>query len=268
MSTMDNYFVRLKEMEEFTMSKILITGATGTIGKELTKHLIKRHQLILVDVDFSEFPEELKQEAQIIETDLVDRENWRGLLEDIEYVIQLAGEPDQNAEFYGDLEELNFEIPHNLFDEALEAEHLKRILFASSVHAVNGYPDDIQVKTTDPVRPSGLYGVSKVYIEALAAHHAYVNDIPSIGIRIANYTIDNEELDSEVDEAGMAMYFSARDMNHLVDCCLEAELNEPYLLVNGLSNNTFKRLSIEEAQNKLDYQPKDNAFEIAGYFKN
>ena len=64
----------------------------------------------------------------------------------------------------------------------------------------------------------------------------------------------------------MAMYFSARDMNHLVDCCLKAELDEPYLLVNGLSNNTFKRLSIDEAKTKLGYQTKDNAFEIARYF--
>ena len=249
------------------MAEILITGATGTIGKELTKHLKDKHQLTLVDIDFSEFPNELKQDTKIVETDLVDRENWRGLLKDIEYVIQLAGEPDQHAEFYGDLEELNFEIPHNLFDEALEAKQLKRIIFASSIHAVDAYPNDVQVKTTDPIRPSGLYGVSKVYIEALATHHAYVNDIPSIGIRIADYTVNNEKLlDEEVDEAGMAMFFSARDMNHLIDCCLEADLDEPYLLVNGLSNNTFKRLSIEEAKNKLGYEPQDNAFEITEHF--
>lgn len=250
------------------MAKILITGATGTIGKELTKYLKTSHQLTLVDLDFSEFPTELKEGTRIIETDLVERENWRGLFEGIEFVIQLAGEPDQDAEFYEDLEELNYEIPHNLFDEALEAEHLQRIIFASSIHAVDAYPNDIQIKTTDPVRPSGLYGVSKVYIEALATHHAYVNGIASIGIRIANYTLSHEKLDEEVDESGMAMYFSARDMNHLVDCCLKAELAEPYLLVNGLSNNTFKRLSIEEAREKLGYKPKDNVFYIARSFDN
>ena len=89
------------------MAKILITGATGTIGKELTKHLKTSHQLTLVDLDFSEFPTELKEGTRIIETDLVERENWRGLFEGIEFVIQLAGEPDQDAEFYEDLEELN-----------------------------------------------------------------------------------------------------------------------------------------------------------------
>lgn len=30
------------------MAKILITGATGTIGVELSKHLIQKHDLYLV----------------------------------------------------------------------------------------------------------------------------------------------------------------------------------------------------------------------------
>lgn len=248
------------------MANILITGATGTIGTELTKHLMENHSLTLVDIDFSEFPNELIEKTKIIETDLVDRKNWKGLLEDIEFVIQLAGEPDQDAEFYGDLEELNFEIPHNLFEEALEANRLQRIIYASSIHAVEAYPDHVQVKISDPVRPSGLYGVSKVYLEGLASYHAYVNGIPSIGIRIANYTVNNKTLDEDVDETGMAMFFSARDMNHLIDCCLTTELDEPHLLVNGISNNTFPRLSLDEAINKLGYEPKDNAFEIGGYF--
>lgn len=250
------------------MANVLITGATGTIGQELTRHLKKNHQLTLVDLDFSDFPEELKEGTKMIQTDLVERENWQGLFENIEFVIQLAGEPDQEAEFYGDLEPLNFEIPHNLFDEAMNAKHLKRIIFASSIHAVDAYPKDIQVKTSDDIRPTGMYGVSKVYLEALASYHAYVNGIASIGIRIADYTADSDKLfDEEVNASGLAMYFSARDMNHLVDCCLEATLSEPYLLVNGVSNNTFKRLSIEDARLKLGYEPQDDAFEITGYFE-
>lgn len=249
------------------MANILITGATGTIGTELTKHLKEAHHLILADQDFSNFPEELKEGSEIVEKDLVNRENWVGLLDGVEFVIQLAGQPDQDADFYGDLEELNYEIPHNLYSEAADAKDLKRIIFASSIHAVEGYPDDVQVKIADPVRPSGLYGVSKVYLEALAAYHAFQNEVPSIGIRIADYKVEPSELEQDADERGMASYFSARDMNHLIDCCIKAELNEPYLLVNGISNNTFTRLSIEEARIKLDYAPQDDAFKINGYFE-
>ena len=193
---------------------------------------------------------------------MVVADNWDNLLDDIEIVIQLAGQPSPDADFYGDLEELNYEIPQNLYNKALEAKKLKRIIFASSVHAVHAYSNGVQVKVSDPIRPNNLYGVSKVYLEALAAYHAYKNDIESIGIRIADYTVDHTKLADEVDEYGKSMFISARDFNQLIDRCIEAELDEPYLLVNGISNNTFTRLSLEEAQVHLGYEPIDNAFEI------
>jgi len=243
------------------MSNILITGATGAIGEELTKHLIDNHELTLVGRDFSEYPDDLQERATIVKKDLVERENWDGLLDGIEYVIQLAGEADADAEFYGDLLDLNYKIPHNLFDEATKAKDLKRIIFASSIHAVSAYPNDVQVKATDPMRPGDLYGVSKVYLEGLATYHAYTNGIESIGIRIADYKPDNE-LSEKADENGKAMYFSKNDMNRLIDRCLEADLKEPILIVNGISKNTFPRLSFEEARVKLGYEPQDNAFKM------
>lgn len=243
------------------MANILITGATGAIGTELAKHLINNHELTLVGRDFSDYPDNLMDQANIVKKDLVDRDNWDGLLDDAEYIIQLAGEAGADAEYYGDLRELNYDIPYNLFDEATKAKNLKRIIYASSIHAVSAYPENVQVKATDPVRPGDLYGVSKVYLEGLAAYHAYENGIESIGIRIADYRPDND-LDEEADENGKAMYFSKDDMNRLIDCCLEAELEEPTLVVNGISANTFPRLSFETARVKLGYEPQDNAFDF------
>lgn len=243
------------------MSKILITGATGNIGTNLTKHLKDKHDLVLVDIDFSSFDEKLKKGVQVEQKDLTDPSAWDGLLDDVEYVIQLAGNPDPDADFYDELVGLNYVLPQNLYKEALDASKLKRIIFASSIHASDAYPDGVQVKTTDQVRPDDLYGVSKAYLEALASYYAFKKGIESIGIRIGDYKTDDSELDPDSDSNGMAMYFSARDMNHLIDCCLDATLEEPYLLVNGLSNNTFPRLDIHSARVKLGYQPQDNAFE-------
>lgn len=243
------------------MSKILITGATGTIGTNLTRHLKDKHDLVLVDIDFSSFPEELESGVTLIQEDLTEPDAWDGLLDDIEYVIQLAANPDPDADFYDELVGLNYVLPQNLYKKALEANKLKRIIFASSIHASDAYPDDVQVKVSDQVRPDDLYGVSKAYLEALASYYAYNKNIESIGIRIGDYKSDDTELEPDTDFNGMAMYFSARDMNHLIDCCLDATLLEPYLLVNGISNNSFPRLDIQSARIHLGYNPQDNAFE-------
>lgn len=243
------------------MAHIMITGATGTIGVEVAKHLINNHELTLVGQDFSDFPKDIADRSHIVSADLTDPDNWAGVLDEIEYIIQFAGQADQDADFYASLLDLNYKIPHNLFQAAMHAKKLKRVIIASSIHAVDAYPENNQVKVTDPVRPKNLYGVSKVYVEALAAHHAYVNDVESIAIRIADYKASDDELEPDADKNGMAMYLSKRDMNHLIDCCLEAEMKEPFLLVNGISNNAFPRLSLEEARVKLGYNPQDDAFE-------
>lgn len=248
------------------MAKILITGGNGTIGLELTKHLYKQHELTVVDHEFTNYPNDLKNQVYRVEKNLVNPKEWDGLLDGIEYIIQLAGEPDPEANFYEDLLDLNYKLPHNMFEEAKKSKSLKRVIFASSIHAVDAYPVDVQVDTYASVRPGDLYGVSKVYLEGLAAHHAYVNDIQSIGIRIGNYHDSTRELNKDEDEHGLAMYLSYRDMNHLVDSCIESEMEVPFLIVNGLSNNTFLRLSLEDAKTKLGYQPEDNAFIMNNIF--
>lgn len=252
-----------KQEEIWCMSKILITGATGIIGTHLTEHLKKSHDLVLVDVDFEDFPEDLQKGVKVVETDLTEEESWKGLLDGVDYVIQLAGNPDNEAEFE-ELLDLNYILPQYLYQEATKADQLKRIIFASSIHASDAYPDHVQVKTTDQARPGNLYGVSKVYLETLANYYAFNKGIESIGIRIGDYKGADSELDESADVHGLGMFFSADDMNHLIDCCLKATLEEPYLLVNGVSNNSFPRLDIEIARVKLGYQPKDDAFKKVG----
>jgi hypothetical protein len=39
------------------------------------------------------------------------------------------------------------------------------VVYASSIHAISGYPKDVQVKTTEPVNPGDLYGIELFFIE-------------------------------------------------------------------------------------------------------
>ena len=47
---------------------------------------------------------------------------------------------------------------YNIFLAAKKCS-VKRVIYASSIHAISGYPKDTQVKTTDPVNPEDLYGM-------------------------------------------------------------------------------------------------------------
>lgn len=239
------------------MAKVMITGANGNIGVVLTEHLKKNHDLTLVDVDFSNLCDSLLEGTTYLNLDLVKRENWDGLLFDIEYVIHLAGDPSPEADFYDTLLDLNYKVPHNLFESAIRSD-VKRIIFASSVHAIMGYPKNVQVKTSDYPKPADPYGVSKVYMEALASYHAFTSDQEAIGIRIGGFDSTIEPGITDLD--GLSMHLSKRDMCHLIDCCLAAKLDEPFLLVNGVSNNRFPRMDISQAHFDIGYTPQDDAF--------
>lgn len=243
------------------MATILITGASGNIGTTLTRHLKKKHELTLVDIDFSDFPASLKEGTTLQEIDLSAPETVAGLFSGIDYVIHLAGDPSPDAKFYGSLLDLNYKVPHNVFSEAVKKNSsVKRVIFATSVHAIGGYPANVQVKTSDYPRPADLYGVSKVYMEALASYHAYHYEKEFIGIRIGGF--DSDIKSDQVDADGLATHLSKRDMCQLIDCCLTAELKEPFLLVNGVSNNRFPRMDISQAYFDIGYAPQDDAFKL------
>lgn len=244
------------------MNNILITGAAGTIGQAITKHLASSFSLTLVDRDFDKFPIELAPEASKLALDLGDSRAWEGLLDDVEYIIHLAGNPNPFADF-DQLWEANFMIPKLLFEYAESAPHLKRLIFASSIHAVDGYPKGEEIKVTDPIRPDGYYGISKLFMETVANFYAHQKGLQSIGIRIGNYCETGSSLSEEIDLHGLAEIITERDFNHLLDCCLATELTEACLIINGISNNSFKRLEIASLKALLGYEPTDNAFEMA-----
>lgn len=242
---------------------VMVTGATGNIGQVLTPHLHQSYDLTLVDKDLSGIEDEMRDKAQLLERDLSDPDQTVGILEGIDYLIHLAGDPRPDADFYGSLLDANFKVTFNLFKEAAATEKLKRTIFASSIHAVGGYPLDTQVNVEMYPRPADLYGVSKAYMEVLASYFAFNFEKEFIGIRIGGFK--GIEGKSETLE-NMMKYLSPKDMCHLIDRCLVSTLKRPFLLVNGVSDNTFKRLDITQAREDIAYYPEDNAFEIYNVF--
>jgi nucleoside-diphosphate-sugar epimerase len=167
--------------------RVLVTGAAGRIGSYFAQHAHDRYQLKLMVLG-NEQPEAIKHLhplGEVVRADLADLNRLKEICRDIDVVLHLAGNPSPEA-VWADLERTNITGTYNLFVAALAA-GCRRVVYASSIHAVSGYPVDAQVKTIEPVNPGDLYGVSKCFGEALARYMAQQEGISAICLRIGGF---------------------------------------------------------------------------------
>lgn len=242
--------------------KVLITGASGRIGSRLIPSLKEDYSLVLADKDVSSLKDWREDKVDILSLDIVNHEDCSSACEGIDVVIHLAGNPSPSTP-YDEVKKVNMDGTYNMMAAAKEA-GVSRFIFASSIHAVKGYSRDVQVKTDSPVRPLDLYGVGKVFGEALGNYFAYQQGMEVIAIRIGGHmsmelSVQNDEQPNKTQRNS---YISERDMNQLVKRCIEAELDEPFLLVHGVSDNEYKYLDLSDTKKKLGYDPEDDGFKV------
>jgi nucleoside-diphosphate-sugar epimerase len=172
-------------------------------------------------------------------------------------VIHLAADPSPQADFMESLLGNNIVMTYNVFRAAKDA-GCRRVIVASSIHAVGAYPEDVQVKVDMAVRPNDLYGVSKCFGEALAAYFAFNEGLSSIALRIGAYLFPDELKHLAPDEQGA--FLDPDDFNNLLVKCLEAP-DITFVIAHAISDNKYKRLDLTEAREIFNYQPKVDVFD-------
>ena len=172
--------------------------------------------------------------------------------------MHLAASPSPESGFYDTLLDNNIKGTYNIFRAAAD-QGCQRVVFASSVHAVMGYPPDEQSGPDSPVRPVNMYGVSKCFGEAVARCFAETEQLSSICVRIASY--DADWFRNSLTPENLSGYVSHRDLNQLLELCITTP-DIPFAIVAGLSNNRFKRMDLSSTRRLLGYEPQDDAFEI------
>ena len=156
--------------------KILVTGGTGFIGRHLVRHLYKNGlegraaDMIVLTRDASQAPAELDGMCRFVEASLEALPQMRHLVSDVEYVFHLAAD---KAFFGGKQVLLNNVNGTKALLGALEgASRLKRLIFASSMGAIDRPPRDgcrAPLTEASPAQPSSPYGLAKLECEALIA---------------------------------------------------------------------------------------------------
>ncbi len=235
--------------------KVLVTGAAGNIGSYFAGHSHDKYALTLMVHDNDEEAKELEQFGEVITGDITDLEQMKQLCQGMDAVVHLAADPSPSATWES-IRELNIEGTYNVFVAAKVA-GCRRVVYASSIHAVSGYPADVQVKTSEPVNPGDLYGVSKCFGEALGRYMAEQENLSVIAIRIGAF----QPVESVRKESGIGMvdaWVSQRDLNQLISKCIDAT-DIKFAIFHGLSDNRFKRLDISDARELVGYAPEDDA---------
>jgi len=252
---------------------VLVTGAAGNIGTKLRPHLEERYQLRLLDMDS-------RGDKSIIKVDL---SKWSDELlkafEGVDAVIHLAPDPDESKS-WEDLVSPNLDAAINPFIAAGRA-RVKRFIYASSNHAMGGYKDKAEIKcltTKMPPLPgthfsvrgterdSTPYGSMKLFGERLGKCYAEATDMSVIAVRIGWVQRgDNrvEDLPADSIEWYKRMWLSTRDLCQLIEKCIEAKLSQPFVIVNGMSNNADMIWDIEHTREVLGYEPQDGRQTLA-----
>jgi nucleoside-diphosphate-sugar epimerase len=142
--------------------RVLVTGATGFIGRALCRELLRREHQVCVAV---------RHEAEVPEGchfhivgDIGPDTDWRHALDGAEVVAHLAARVHVMREHIDDplaaFRRTNLEGTLHLARAALRA-GVRRLVFVSSVKALGGANPNGPLTDTSPPNPEGPYGISK-----------------------------------------------------------------------------------------------------------
>ena len=128
---------------------------------------------------------------------------------------------------------------------------VKRILFATSNHAVGFYRRDEVIDHRVYPKPDSRYGVSKIFGEAIGSLYADKYGLEVLCIRIGNVN------PKPVDKRRLAIWLSPRDLAQLVTIGVEHP-GIRFEIVYGVSGNKRSWYDNSNAQ-RLGYKPQDDS---------
>src|SRR3989338_6063613 len=175
----------------------LVTGGAGCIGSELVKELLKNHKVTVLDNLSSGKNEHIQEfttndNFQLVEGDVLDREVLDSVMKNKDMVFHLAANPDikfiPGERTDKDLQQ-NTIATYNILD-AMQKNNVNKIAFSSS-SVVYGKAEKMPTpEDYGPLKPTSLYGASKVACEGLISAYCHMFDMQAWIFRFANIVGD------------------------------------------------------------------------------
>ncbi len=232
------------------MKKLVLTGAAGRLGSYLREPLSKMcNELVSSDIapDVGKlYPGERYQRA-----DLASLDDILALLEGADMVVHFGAIGDEAP--FEQILGPNIIGAYNVW-EAAYRHKLRRVVYASSIHAVGMYPKTQFIGTEVAHRPDTYYGLAKCFAEDLASLYWDKRGIESVCMRILSAAnVGNPR--------AVGSWLSYGDLIQLVTRAIDTPITG-FSIVYGVSNND--RAPVDNAKAAfLGYRPKDNAERFA-----
>jgi len=227
------------------MKTILITGAAGDIGTHLRRELSGVYKLRLSDIR----PIQHASAGESFDPgDIADMDDALRITRGVDAIVHLGGvsaeaewEPILRANIVG---------CYNIF-EAARQNGVRRVLFATSNHAVGFYRRDEVIDHRVYPRPDSRYGLSKVFGEQVGSLYADKYGLEVFCMRIGNVN------PKPVDKRRLSIWISPRDLAQLI----RIGVDHPgirFEIVYGVSNNQRSWYDNSNAT-RLGYRPQDDS---------
>lgn len=228
------------------LKKIVLTGAAGRLGSILRPALAPLCE-VLVSADIVDTVADLAANETYIRADVADYGSVAALMDGVEMVLHFGAIVDE-----GPFEQLlgpNFVGSYNVWESAWKA-GARRIVYASSIHAVGMYPRAQHIGIDVPHRPDSFYGLAKCFSEDLGRMYWEKRGLESVHLRILSCApVKNAR--------ALGTWLSDGDLVRLVLRAIDTP-TVGFSIIYGVSDND--RCPVDNAAaSYLGYRPEDNA---------
>ena len=232
------------------MKKIVLTGAAGRLGSYLREPLTRLADE-LVSSDIVDDIGALYSGERYQRADLAKLDEITPLLEGADMVVHFGAIGDEAP--FNTILGPNIIGAYNVWEAAYQNK-VRRVVYASSIHAVGMHAKNDFIGTDVRHRPDTFYGLAKCFAEDLASLYWDKRSVESVCLRILSCaTVTNAR--------AVGSWLSYDDLIHLVERAITTPVTG-FTIAYGVSNND--RAPVDNANASfLGYRPRDNAEQFA-----
>jgi uronate dehydrogenase len=226
--------------------RILITGAAGLLGEQLRRGLATvAERLRLTDRHplGAAAPHE-----EIVACELADFDAVLSAMRGVDAVVHFGGASRENP--FEVVLQSSIRGSFNIYEAARQS-GVKRIVYASSIHAVGFYPREEVIDSAVAHRPDSVYGLSKCFGEDLARLYFDKFGLESVCLRICS------SFERPADRRMLGTWMSFADCVAMVERALLTP-RVGFSIAYGVSNNREASVSNRLASH-LGYVAQDSA---------